>query len=95
MAVGRRDSGLYGGGQGVAGGRGDRGLYDGRNVSGAMWLEVGKTEDCMMDAMYQGARMRTMEVGERQRTVWWTQCIRSQDVAGGRRDRGQYGGGNV
>ena len=26
----------------MAGGRGDRGLYDGRNVSGArMWLEVG------------------------------------------------------
>ena len=38
----------------MAGGRGDRGLYDGRNVSGArMWLEVGETEDCMMDAMYQ------------------------------------------
>ena len=36
----------------VAGGRGDRGLYDGRNVSGArVWLEVGKTEDCMMDAI--------------------------------------------
>ena len=40
--------------QNVAGGKGDRGLYDGRNVSGArMWLEVGKTEDCMMDAMYR------------------------------------------
>ena len=37
-----------------------------------MWLEVGKTEDCMMDAMY-----------------------RSQDVAGGRSNRGQYRGGNV
>ena len=38
----------------MAGGRGDRGLYDGRNVSGArMWLEVGKTEDFMMDAMYR------------------------------------------
>ena len=36
------------------GGRGDRGLYDGRNVSGArMWLEVGETGDCMMDTMYQ------------------------------------------
>ena len=23
-----------------------------------MWLEVGKTEDCMMDVMYQGARGR-------------------------------------
>ena len=31
----------------------------------------------------------------RQRTVWWTQCIWSQDVAGGRSNRGQYGGGNV
>ena len=40
--------------QDVAGGKGDRGLYDGRNVSGArIWLEVGKTEDCMMDAMYR------------------------------------------
>ena len=39
---------------GVAGSRKDRGMYDGRNVSGArMWLEVGETEDCMMDAMYQ------------------------------------------
>ena len=38
----------------MAGGRRDRGLYYGRNVSGArMWLEVGKTEACMMDAMYQ------------------------------------------
>ena len=28
----------------MAGGRGDRGLYDGRNVPGAsMWLEVGAT----------------------------------------------------
>ena len=36
----------------MVGCRGDRGLYDGRNVSGvSMWLEVGKTEDCMMDAM--------------------------------------------
>ena len=48
----------------MAGGRGDRGLYDGRNVSGVrmwlevgdtedsmVWLEVGKKEDCMMDAM--------------------------------------------
>ena len=40
--------------QHVAGGRGYRGLFDGRNVSGVrMWLEVGETEDCMMDAMYQ------------------------------------------
>ena len=30
----------------MAGGRKDRGLYDGRNVSDAkMWLEVGATED--------------------------------------------------
>ena len=37
----------------MAGGREDRGLYDGRNVLGArMWLGVGATEDCMMDAMY-------------------------------------------
>ena len=34
--------------------RGDRGLYDGRNVSGVrMWLEVGETGDYMMDAMCQ------------------------------------------
>ena len=32
----------------------DRGLYDGRNVSGArMWLEVGATEDSIVDAMYK------------------------------------------
>ena len=38
----------------MAGGRRDRGLHDGRNVSGArMWLEVGKTQDCMIDAMYR------------------------------------------
>ena len=38
----------------MAGGRGDRGLYDGRNVSRARkWLGVGETEDCMMDAMYE------------------------------------------
>ena len=38
----------------MAGGRRDRGLHDGRNVSGArMWMEVGETEDCMMDAMYK------------------------------------------
>ena len=27
--------------------------------------------------------------------MWWKQCVRSQDVVGGRRDRGLYGGGNV
>ena len=31
----------------------------------------------------------------RQRTVWWTQCIRSKGVAGGRKDRGLYDGRNV
>ena len=36
----------------MVGGRRDRGLYDGRNVSGArMWLEVGTTEDSMVEAM--------------------------------------------
>ena len=40
--------------KGVAGGRKDRELYDGRNVSGArMWLEVEATEDSMVDAMYK------------------------------------------
>ena len=34
-------------------GRRDRRQYVGRNVSGArMWLEVGETEDSMLDAMY-------------------------------------------
>ena len=38
----------------MVGGRRYRGLYDGRNVSGArMRLEVGATEDSMEDAMYQ------------------------------------------
>ena len=38
----------------MAGGRGDRGQCGGRSVSGAsMWLEVGKTGDCMVDAMYK------------------------------------------
>ena len=56
-------------------GRKDRGLYDGRNVSGArMWLEVGETED-------YGC------IHKRQWTVCWRQCVSSQDVAGGRRDR--------
>ena len=33
----------------MVGGRRDRVLYDGRNVSGArMWLEVGETGDCMI-----------------------------------------------
>ena len=35
------------------GGKRDRGLYDGCNVSGVrMWLEVGDTEDSMVDAMH-------------------------------------------
>ena len=38
--------------QDVIGGRRDRVLYDGRNVSGSrMWLEVGTTEDSMVEAM--------------------------------------------
>ena len=38
----------------MARGRGNRGLYDGRNVSGVrMWLEVGDTEESMVDAMYK------------------------------------------
>ena len=38
----------------MAGGRKDRGLYDGRSVQRArMWLEVGETEDSMVDAIYQ------------------------------------------
>ena len=57
----------------MAGCRGDRGLYAGRNVSGvSMWLKVGATEDSR-----------------------WTQCIRSKGVAGGRKERGLYGGCNV
>ena len=36
----------------MAGGRRDRGLYDGSNVLGArMWLEVGTTVDSMVEAM--------------------------------------------
>ena len=36
----------------MVGGRRDRGLYDGRNVSGArMLLEVGTTEDGMVEAI--------------------------------------------
>ena len=38
----------------MAGSRKDRGLYDGRNVSGArMWLEVGATEDSTLEALYK------------------------------------------
>ena len=36
----------------MAGGRGDRGQYGGRNVSGArMSLQVRETGDCMVEAM--------------------------------------------
>ena len=36
----------------MVGGRRDRGLYDGRNVTGSsMWLEVGTSEDIMVEAM--------------------------------------------
>ena len=58
-----------------------------------MWLEVWETEDCMMDAMYQESRCGWKY--EIQRTEWWTQGIRSQDVVGGRKDRGLYDGRNV
>ena len=67
----------------MVGGRKTRGLYDGRNVSGArMGLEVGATEDSMVEAMYKepGCGWRS----EQLRTVWWTQYIRSKGVAGGR-----------
>ena len=67
----------------MAGGRKNRGLYDGRNVSGArMGLEVGATEDSMVEAMYKepGCGWRSKQL----RTVWWTQFIRSKGVAGGR-----------
>ena len=38
----------------MAGGKGDRGLNDGRNVSGArMGLQEGATEDSMAEAMYK------------------------------------------
>ena len=38
----------------MAGGRGDRGLYDGRNASGVrLWLKVGATEESIVDALYQ------------------------------------------
>ena len=40
--------------QDAAGGRKDRGLYDGRNVSAArVWLEVGAAEDSMVEEMYK------------------------------------------
>ena len=40
--------------QGLASCRKNRGLHDGRNVSGArMWLAVEATEDSMVDALYQ------------------------------------------
>ena len=52
----------------MAVGRGDRGLYDGRNVSGVrMWLEVGETEDTTVEAMCKEQRCGWRY--ERQRTV--------------------------
>ena len=57
MVGGRSDRGLYGGckcirSRDVAVGRRDRGQNGGRNVSGArMWLEVGETDDCVVEAM--------------------------------------------
>ena len=52
----------------MAGGRGDRGLYDGRNVSRvSMWQEVGETGDCMVDAMYKEQMCGWRK--ERQRTL--------------------------
>ena len=33
-----------------------------------------------------------LEVGEIEDCMW-TQCVRSQNMAGGRKDRGLYGGG--
>ena len=50
----------------MAGGREDRGLYDGRNVSGvSMRLEVGATEDSRWTQYIRSKGV----VGERQRTV--------------------------
>ena len=38
----------------MAGSRKDRGLYDGRNISGTrMWLKVGATDDSKAMAMYK------------------------------------------
>ena len=38
----------------MAEGRRDRGQFGRRNLSGAtMWVEVGETEENMVDAMYQ------------------------------------------
>ena len=43
-----------------------------------MWLEVGKTEDCMMDAMFQAPRM-WLEVGATEDStvciiIPWLEC---------------------
>ena len=52
----------------MAGGRKDTGLYDGRNVSGArIWLEVGKIEDYMAEAVCKEQGRGWMK--GRQRTV--------------------------
>ena len=36
-----------------------------------------------------------MAGGRRERIMWRRQCVKSQDVAGGSRDSGLYGGGSV
>ena len=58
-----------------------------------MRLEVGETEDCLAGAgcKEKGCGWRQ----EKQRTVWWTPYIRSQDVAVGRRDRVLFGRRNL
>ena len=59
-----------------------------------MWLEEGETEDSMVDAMHQDFQDVAAGKGG-QGTVWWTQSIGSQDGAGSRSNRRQYGGSNV
>ena len=58
-----------------------------------MWLEVGETDGCMVDAMYYepGCGWRY----ERQSNVWCRQCVKSQDLVGGSRYGGLYDGGSV
>ena len=43
----------------MANGRRDKGQFGGRNVSGArMWLEVGATEDSVVEVMCKDCMMR-------------------------------------
>ena len=57
----------------MAGGRKDRGLYDGRNVSGVrMWLEVGETGQ-YGGRNISGARM-WLEVGTTQDSMVEAMC---------------------